>query len=58
MLNTDGSIVHVDEHGAPMHSWAPDDPEWPRQAIRFGLYPQADTVTPTSRSVEGSKPHG
>jgi hypothetical protein len=29
----------------------PDDPEWPDQALRFGLHPQAPTVTPPARRV-------
>jgi hypothetical protein len=38
------------------HSWLPDDPEWPDQAIRFGLHPQAPTVTPPGRRGRGTKP--
>jgi hypothetical protein len=56
VLDIDGSIEHVDEHGYPTHSWAPDDPDWPNQAIRFGLHPQAPTVTPPGRRVQGTKP--
>lgn len=56
VLDTDGSIKHVDDHGDTRHSWAPDDPEWSHQAIRFGLHPQGPTVTPQGRYVEGTKP--
>ena len=56
VLGIDGSIDHVGEHGSVTHSWTPDDPEWPDQAIRFGLYPQARTVTPPGRHVRGTKP--
>ena len=56
VLGIDGSIDHVDDHGSVTHSWTPDDPEWPDQAIRFGLYPQARTVTPPGRHVRGTKP--
>jgi hypothetical protein len=56
VLHTDGSIHHVDEHGSTARSWAPDDPEWPDQAIRFGLHPQAPTITPQGRRVQASRP--
>ena len=56
VLGVDGSIDHVDDHGTTTHSWTPDDPEWPDQAIRFGLHPQAPTVTPQGRRVQGTKP--
>ena len=55
ILSADGSIDHVDDHGSAMHSWTPDDPEWPDQAIRFGLHPQGPTVTPQG-PVQGTKP--
>ena len=55
VLAADGSIDHVDERGASLHRWLPDDPEWPDQAIRFGLHPQAATVTPHGQ-VQGTKP--
>ena len=56
VLGVDGSIDHLDEHGATVRSWTPDDPEWPDQAIRFGLHPQAPTVRPQDRGVPGTKP--
>jgi hypothetical protein len=55
ILSADGSIDHVDGDGSTMHSWTPDDPEWPDQAIRFGLHPQAPTVAPQG-PVQGTKP--
>jgi hypothetical protein len=55
-LGVDGSINHLDEGGTTVRSWAPDDPEWPDQAIRFGLHPQAPTVRPQERGVPGTKP--
>ena len=56
VLGVDGSIDHVDDHGSTMHRWKPDDPGWPDQAFRFGLHPQAPTVTPPGRRVQGTKP--
>ena len=59
ILHGDGWIDHVDEHGVAARSWATDDPEWPDQAIRFGLHPQAPTITPQGRRVQGTRPpHG
>jgi hypothetical protein len=54
-LSADGEIDHLDERGAVVHRWLVDDPEWPDQAIRFGLFPQAGTVTPHGQ-VQGTKP--
>ncbi len=56
VLGVDGTIDHVDDHGSTMRSWAPDDPEWADQAIRFGLHPEAPTITPQGRRVQGTKP--
>ncbi len=56
VLSADGSIDHIDDHGSRTHRWMPDDPEWPDQAIRFGLHAQAPTVTPPGRHVQGTKP--
>ena len=55
VLGVDGSIDHIDDHGSRVHRWTPDDPEWPDQAIRFGLHAQAHTVTPKG-PVQGTKP--
>ena len=56
VLSTDGAISHLDADGSSLRVWSPDDPEWPDQALRFGLRPQAPTVSPTSRGVLGTKP--
>jgi hypothetical protein len=56
ILGVDGSIDHIDDHGSKEHRWKPDDPEWPDQAIRFGLHPQVPTITPQGRYVQGTKP--
>ena len=56
VLGRDGSIDHIDDHGSRVHRWKPDDPEWPDQAIRFGLHPLAPTITPEGRHVQGTKP--
>jgi hypothetical protein len=56
VLGRDGSIEHIDDQGSRVHRWTPDDPGWPDQAIRFGLHPQARTVTPQGRNVQGPKP--
>lgn len=55
VLGVDGSIERIDERGSMMHRWKHDDPEWPDQAIRFGLHPQARTTTPHGQ-VQGTKP--
>jgi len=56
VLGVDGTIDRLDAQGSTTHSWKPDDPDWPDQAIRFGLRPQAPTVTPQGRRVQGPKP--
>jgi hypothetical protein len=56
VLGSDGSIEHLDAHGSKVHRWELDDPEWPDQAIRFGLHPQTHTITPQGRYVQGTKP--
>jgi hypothetical protein len=55
VLGVDGSIDHIDERGSTVHRWKADDPAWPDQAIRFGLYPQAPTIAPHGQ-VQGAKP--
>ena len=55
MLAADGTLTRFDAEGTQEHTWAPDDPEWPRLAIRFGLRVQSRTVTPAGRFVEDSK---
>jgi hypothetical protein len=56
VLGVDGTIDRLDRLGSTTHSWTPDDPEWPSQAIRFGLRPQTPTVTPPGRRVQGTRP--
>jgi len=56
VLGTDGSIAQHDTEGTLAHMWAPDDPEWARHAIRFGLYPQDATVAPTGRYLDDMRP--
>jgi hypothetical protein len=45
-IGVDGTIVRIDADGSTKGSWAVADPDWPNQAIRFGLHPQAPTVKP------------
>ena len=56
VLGVDGTIVHLEADGSTTRSWLPEDPEWPDQAIRFGLRPQAPTVTPPGRGVRPTRP--
>jgi hypothetical protein len=56
VLFTDGTLARFGADGSREHVWMPDDPEWPRLAIRFGLRVQSATVTPPGRFVEGTKP--
>jgi hypothetical protein len=56
VLNGDGSIEHRDRDGLPNRRWTPDDPDWSRQAIRFGLYESPSTARPSGRNVPASKP--
>jgi hypothetical protein len=58
VIGVDGLIARLDAAGATTQSWTPDDPGWPDQAIRFGLRPQARTVTPQGRRVQGPKSPG
>jgi hypothetical protein len=55
VLDVDGAIRRLDDHGDTIRTWTPDDPDWPNQAIRFGLHFQAHTVAPHGR-VTGAKP--
>ena len=45
-LGVDGTIEHLEADGSTTRSWAVADPDWPNQAIRFGLRPEPPTVTP------------
>ena len=55
VLSPDGSIAQLDGDGVQTQAWVQTDPEWAGRAIRFGLYPQDDTVPPTGR-VGGTWP--
>lgn len=52
VLTADGSIDQVAADGTTTHSWAPDDADWPRQALKFGVHPQDVTVTPHGRQQD------
>jgi len=56
ILTAGGSIDHVADDGTTTQSWAPDDADWPRQAIRFGVRPQGATVTPHGRQRWAMRP--
>ena len=58
VLGPDRTIVHRDAEGAVVASWSPDDPEWARHALRFGLRPVEPTANPHDRHIRGSKPPG
>lgn len=58
VLGSDGTIAHHAADGTTTRSWAPDDLEWPDQALRFGLRPQAPTVAPTGRTQATKPPRG
>jgi len=58
VLGVHGTIDRIDDQGATTQSWTPDDPEWPGQAIRFGLHPDAPTVAPDGSRVKGNRPPG
>ena len=56
VLNAGGSIDHVAADGTLKHSWAPEDADWPHQALRFGLHPQRATVTPHGPRPSETRP--
>jgi hypothetical protein len=56
VLSANGIVTRFDVDGVLEHTWVPDDPEWPRLAIRFGVRVQSATVAPAGRSIEESKP--
>ncbi|HEY4189816.1 MAG TPA: hypothetical protein VGM28_05315 [Candidatus Limnocylindrales bacterium] len=56
LLRPDGTIEHRDRAGDPIRTWAPDDPDWARPAIRFGLHAEPTTIAPSPRSVFVEKP--
>ena len=41
VLDREGSIRNVAADGSVTATWQPDDPDWSRHAIRFGLRPSA-----------------
>jgi hypothetical protein len=45
-LDDHGLIRRIDAAGEVVERWAPDDAEWGRHAIRFGLTARARTVAP------------
>lgn len=56
VLHVDGVISQLDTTGGTEHVWAPEDPEWARHAIRFGLRVQVSTIPPTGRRVDATRP--
>jgi hypothetical protein len=56
VLTAGGSIDHVADDGTTTHSWAPDDDDWPRQALRFGVHPQGVTIAPHGRQRDMPPP--
>jgi hypothetical protein len=48
-LDAGGSITHLAADGTAMRTWSPDDPEWQRVALRFGLHEAPATVAPSGR---------
>ncbi len=54
-LGADGTISRLDADGSTERSWPPGDPDWPNQAIRFGLRPQPPTVSPHSQRVPDTR---
>jgi hypothetical protein len=56
VMTTDGTVLRLGADGSREHEWAPDDPEWPRLAIRFGLHVQSTTISPAGRFVEDTRP--
>ena len=56
VLGADGSIAQHEADRTLSHTWAPDDPEWARHAIRFGLYPRDATVPQTRRYRDDMRP--
>lgn len=55
VLRGDGSIVQTDSAGETVASWKPDDDEWGRHAIRFGLHPQTRTAVPPASRVNETR---
>ena len=56
VLTDDGTIIHVGADGSTTQTWAPDDEDWPAQALRFGVHPHAETVKPDGRQRSDMRP--
>ena len=56
VMTTDGTVLRLAADGSREGAWAPDDPEWPKLAIRFGLHVQSTTISPAGRFVEDTRP--
>ena len=56
VLEATGLIVRIAQDGTTKQAWAPDDPEWPSHAIRFGLQPSVATPNPHGRTVRQERP--
>jgi hypothetical protein len=57
VLRGDGSITLTDAAGETTGTWAVDDPDWARHAIRFGLQPQPATILPQGRRDAEPRPN-
>ncbi len=55
-LHSDGSITQTDAAGENVQKLNVADPDWARQAIRFGLRPQPETIVPESRRDAAPRP--
>lgn len=56
VLEATGLIVSVAQDGTRKQAWAPDDPEWPSHAIRFGLQPPVATPNPHGPGARRERP--
>ena len=56
VLTADGTVIRLAADGSREGAWAPDDPEWPKLALRFGLHVQPTTISPAGRLVEDTRP--
>lgn len=58
VLDGNAGITHFAADGSAIQTWAADDPEWPRVALRFGLHEAPDTIPPSGREGMDSRlPH-
>ncbi len=55
-LHGNGTIEHHDPAGEVVEAWRPDDPDWPRHALRFGLRAAPPTVKPSGRDAPTTRP--